>query len=206
MSGSGCSVRRSRSAINVASAPCVGTTRTWGSPRRHKAAAGRQRQRRCHFRRSCGGRRGIRMKRMAQGGGMPRSFQILRTNSSLISLCRGMALRLLSSGWCHQEWLPPSLNRVQPCWLRWRNTSRRLKGPAPAPRSSCRLQRGRQRGSSPGLPAALLLARPTALLGWFTGHSRQVPLPPSRSTNRRPASPQRCRCSQAQPRLDQNQI
>ncbi len=52
---------------------------------------------------------------LAQGRGIPRSVQIFRTKSSLISLCRGMALRLLSSGWYHQEWLPPSLNRVQPC-------------------------------------------------------------------------------------------
>ena len=87
------------------------------------------------------------MKGMAQGRGMPRSVQILRTNSSLISLCRGMALRLLSSGWCHQEWLPPSLNRVQPCWLRWRTKSRRFTEPALAPRRSClqhHLQRSHQ--------------------------------------------------------------
>ena len=87
------------------------------------------------------------MKGMAQGRGMPRSVQILRTNSSLISLCRGMALRLLSSGWCHQEWLPPSLNRVQPCWLRWRNKSRRFTEPVLAPRRSClqhHLQRSHQ--------------------------------------------------------------
>lgn len=48
------------------------------------------------------------MSRMAQGRGIPRSLQIFRTNRSLISLCLGTALRLFSSGWCHQEWLPPS--------------------------------------------------------------------------------------------------
>jgi hypothetical protein len=72
------------------------------------------------------------MKRMAQGREMPRTVQILRTNSSLISLRRCMALRLLSSGWCHQEWLPPS---------------RRFTGPALAPRRSFlqhHLQRGQQ--------------------------------------------------------------
>ena len=102
------------------------------------------------------------MKGMTQGRGMPRSVQILRTNSSLISLCRGMALRLLSSGWCHQEWLPPSLNRVQPCWLRWRNKSRRFTGPALAPRRSCLQQHGLQRGSSRELPAAPLSTGTTA--------------------------------------------
>ena len=144
------------------------------------------------------------MKGMTQGRGMPRSVQILRTNSSLISLCRGMALRLLSSGWCHQEWLPPSLNRVQPCWLRWRNKSRRFTGPALAPRRSCLQQHGLQRGSSPGLPAAPPSAKPAALHAFTPGHSRQTPLPPSRSTSRRPASQQRCRYSQLRPRWIQN--
>ena len=50
-----------------------------------------------------------------QGRGIPRSEQILRTNRSLISLCLGTALRVLSVDWCHQEWLPPSRKRVQPC-------------------------------------------------------------------------------------------
>ncbi|MCP9780684.1 hypothetical protein [Cyanobium usitatum] len=60
-----------------------------------------------------------------------------------------------------------------------------------------------RRGSSPGLPAAPPSEKPPALHAFVPGHSRLAPLPPSRSTSRRPASQQRCKCSRPQPRLDQ---
>ena len=53
---------------------------------------------------------------MVQGRGTPRSEQILRTSSYLISVCLGIVLRRLNSGWWHQEWwLLPSRSRLQPC-------------------------------------------------------------------------------------------
>jgi len=65
------------------------------------------------------------------------------------------------------------------------------------------VERGLRRGSSSGLPAAQPSAKPPALHAFVPGHSRLAPLPPSRSTSRRPASQKRCKCSRPQPRLDQ---
>jgi len=60
-----------------------------------------------------------------------------------------------------------------------------------------------RRGPSPALPAAPPSEKPPALHAFVPGHSRLAPLPPSRSTSRRPASQERCKCSRPQPRLDQ---
>jgi hypothetical protein len=47
-------------------------------------------------------------------GGTPKSRQIFLARLSTISLCRGMADRLLSAGLCHQEWREPSRRREHP--------------------------------------------------------------------------------------------
>ena len=46
--------------------------------------------------------------------GTPRSLQIFRASSSVISLCLGTAERRFCSGLCHHECLPPSGNSSHP--------------------------------------------------------------------------------------------
>ena len=60
------------------------------------------------------------------GWGMWRSRQILLARMSLISLCRGTAVRLPLAGLPHQECFAPSKMSVQPCAFRWAIRSRRF--------------------------------------------------------------------------------
>lgn len=136
------------------------------------------------------------MKEMAQGRGIPRSIQILRTRRSWISVCLGIALRLLRSGWCHQEWLPPSRSRLQPCRLSWRNSSLRFTGRVRIPHRSHQRLHAPLNDSFRALRAEPLAEMPIGLHDWTPVHSHQEPLPPSQSTNCHLVSQPRCRCSQ----------
>ena len=132
------------------------------------------------------------MKKMLHGRGTPRSEQILRASSSLISYWRGMALRRLSSGCCHQEWLLPSLSSSQPCLVRWRSRSLRFKGPAPFPHRTFPRRQGHRPDSSPRLLGELPSKTSEAHRGLVPGHLHQVTLPPNRSKRLPLASQQRC--------------
>ena len=90
----------------------------------------------------------------------------------------------------------PSRSRLQPCRLRWRNSSLRFTGRGRVPHRSCLRRHAPLIDSSRALRAEPLAEMPIGLHDWTPVHSRQAPLPPSQSTNRHLASQPRYRCSQ----------
>jgi len=69
------------------------------------------------------------------GALIPKSLQIFRHKTSLISACLGTADRRPFAGFPHQEWLPPSRTSSHPFLRRWARNARRFTPESGFPRT-----------------------------------------------------------------------